>query len=108
MRNAQFGVLSIIQYAVLQFIIEDNEGVCTTELDTRGVVVAFLYASMGISVALTLLWLGAIEKTIASVSSVLLTMAGDAAFVLHTVPGLLELTIAGVMLMSITHFSLTT
>ena len=62
---------------------------------------------MGISVALTILWLGAIEKTIASVSSVVLTTLGDHLFVLHTAPTLLELTIAGVIINGIIHFSIT-
>ena len=104
-RNAQFGVLSMIQYAVLQFVIEDNEGQCATELDTRGVVIAVMYASMGISVALTILWLGAIEKTLASVSSVVLTTLGDHVFVLHTSPTLLEMSVAGVIINGIVHFS---
>ena len=60
---------------------------------------------MGISVALTLLWLGAIEKTLASVSSVVLTTLGDHLFVLHTVPELLELSIAAVIVNGIIHFS---
>jgi hypothetical protein len=104
-RNAQFGVLSIIQYAVLQFVIEDNTGECETSFDTRGVVVGILYASMGISVALTILWLGAIEKTLASVSSVVLTTLGDHVFVLHTMPTLLELSVAAVIINGIIHFS---
>jgi len=104
-RNAQFGVLSMIQYATLQWVIEDNDGTCDTMLDMRGTIVAVLYAMMGISVALTILWLGAIEKTIASVSSVVLTTVGDHLFVLHTVPTLLEVTLAGVIINGIVHFS---
>ena len=74
-------------------------------LDTRGVTVGVLYATMGILVALTLLWLGAIEKTLASVSSVVLTSLADHFFVLHTVPTLLELSISGVIINGIIHFS---
>ena len=107
-RNAQFGVLSFTQYAILQFVIEKNEGTCTVALDRRGVTVGVLYATMGISVALTILWLGAIEKTLASVSSVVLTSFADHLFVLHTTPTLLELCISGVIINGIVHFSATT
>lgn len=105
-RNAQFGTISIIQYALLQWVVEDNTGLCTVAPDARGITVACLYATMGISVALTLLWLGAIEKTVASVSAVVLTMMCDHIFVLHTMPTLLELAIAGVIVNGILHFSL--
>eukprot|EP00966_Prymnesium_polylepis_P131176 3033602-Prymnesium_polylepis.1 len=54
-RNAQFGVISLCQYALLQWVIEDNEGQCAVAPDARGLTVAALYATMGISVALTLL-----------------------------------------------------
>mmetsp|Transcript_45256 Transcript_45256/g.90373 ORF Transcript_45256/g.90373 Transcript_45256/m.90373 type:complete len:230 (-) Transcript_45256:265-954(-) len=104
-RNAQFGVLSFIQYVVLQFVIEDNAGECTVEFDSRGVIVGVLYATMGISVALTLLWLGAVEKTLASVSSVVLTSFADHLFVLHTLPTILELSLSGVIISGIVHFS---
>jgi len=104
-RNAQFAILSMIQYATLQWLIEDNDGKCATELDSRGALIAVLYAMMGISVALTILWLGAIEKTIASVSSVVLTTLGDHLLVLHATPTLLELTIAAVIINGIVHFS---
>ena len=106
-RNAQFGLLSIGQYAVLQWVVEDNTGECQVYPDARGLTVAALYATMGISVALTLLWLGAIEKTIASVSAVVLTTLGDHLFVLHTAPTLLELTVSAVIINGILHFSLT-
>merc|ERR1712217_1023450 len=89
-RNAQFSVISLAQYTVLQWVIEDNEGKCGVLPDARGLLVAILYATMGISVALTLLWLGAIEKTIASVSAVVLTMLFDHLFVLNELPTLLE------------------
>jgi len=104
-RNAQFGFLSIVQYCILQFVVEDNTGECSQELDTRGIIVGTLYACMGISVALTILWLGAIEKTLASVSSVVLTMLGDHIFVLHTMPTLLELSVGSVIINGIIHFS---
>lgn len=104
-RNAQFALLSFVQYAALQFVIEDNAGQCATEFDARGVIVGVLYALMGISVALTILWLGAIEKALASVSSVVLTTLGDHVFVLHTVPAMLELSVAAVIINGIVHFS---
>ena len=85
--------------------LEDNSGECSSELDMRGIIVGVLYACMGISVALTILWLGAIEKTLASVSSVVLTTLGDHVFVLHTMPTLLELSVAGVIINGIIHFS---
>lgn len=91
---------------MLQWVIEDNSGgECSEVLDTRGVIVGVLYAMMGISVALTLLWLGAIEKTLASVSSVVLAIFGDHLFVLHTWPSLLEVSVACVIITGIIHFS---
>ena len=106
-RNTQFGAISMIQYASLQWVVEDNSGTCDVSPDARGLTVAILYATMGISVALTILWLGAVEKSLASVSSVVLTTAGDHLFVLHTWPGLLELAVAAVIINGILHFSLT-
>jgi len=106
-RNAQFSVISVVQYTLLQWVIEDNAGQCEVAPDARGLTVAVLYATMGISVALTLLWLGAIEKTIASVSSVVLTMLFDHVFVMRTTPSLLELSIASIIVNGILHFSLT-
>ncbi|KAL1499339.1 hypothetical protein AB1Y20_011546 [Prymnesium parvum] len=105
-RNAQFALISMVQYAVLQWVVEDNTGQCEVAADVRGMTVAALFATMGISVALTLLWLGAIEKTVASVSSVILTMVADHLFVLHTVPSLLQIAIGSIILNGIIQFSL--
>ena len=48
-RNAQFGVISICQYIVLQWVVEDNTGKCNVAPDLRGLTVAVCYATMGIS-----------------------------------------------------------
>lgn len=107
-RNTQFAFLSILQYLVLEFILKDNSApaTCSRQLDSTGVIVGVLYAAMGLSVALTVLWLGAIEKTLASVSSVVLTQIGDHLFVLHEWPDFLELAIACIIINGIVHFSL--
>ena len=60
---------------------------------------------LGIFVALTLLWLGAIEKALASVSAVLLTGFGQHMFISHDLPGLLEATLALGIINGILQFS---
>jgi hypothetical protein len=103
-RNAQFSVLSIVQYIVLHYMKDGDT--CTTSMDGRGALVGVLYAMMGVSVALTVLWLGAIEKTVASVSSIVITTVCDHLFILQSLPTLLEVVLAGVIINGIVHFSL--
>jgi hypothetical protein len=103
-RNAQFAVMSMLLYWAMHTLKDGDT--CKSELDVRGATVAVLYAAMGISVALTILWLGAIEKTLASVSSVVLTMVGDHLLVSHSWPSLLEIILSASIINGIIHFSL--
>lgn len=48
---------------------------------------AVAIGALGICVGLTLLWLGAIEKALASVSAVVLTCFGESLLLTHTFPG---------------------
>jgi hypothetical protein len=62
----QFALLSMSFYGVTHLA----EGThCEPTLDSTGLLVTVLQALMGLCAALTLLWLGAIEKTLATVSS---------------------------------------
>jgi len=93
-RNAQLGLLSMIMYmakAAKEPTCFDNAGhAVELMVDSHGTVIMVLQACSGISVALTLLWLGATEKALASISSIVLTTVWEHVGYLHTWPTMLQ------------------
>ena len=74
-------------------------------IDTRGVIIMLMQAAMGISVALTLLWLGAIEKTLASISSILITSIWEHIGYLHVWPPMMEILLDAMIIHGILIYS---
>ena len=101
-RNLQLGLLSTVLYSFKAMkeptCLDASGALDLMDLDMRGTIIMLMQAAMGISVALTLLWLGAIEKTLASISSIILTSAWEHIGYIHAWPPLMEiiLDVAGI------------
>jgi len=92
-RNLQLGLFSTVVYylkAMKEESCLDESGMVDLAIDTRGTIIMIMQAAMGLSVALTLLWLGAIEKTLASISSIVLTSVWEHVGYIHAWPPLIE------------------
>lgn len=106
-RNLQFAALSVLFYAASHAVLDRGDE-CTTALDGVGVLVAVLQGAVGLFTALTLLWLGAIEKTLASVASLVLTCLAQDLFVQHAAPGAVQTTFVLAIVNGIVQFALET
>jgi len=105
-RNVQFSTLSI-PFFLISHLVSDATGRadCQTSLDTTGLIVAGCQATIGIVTALTLLWLGAIEKTLASVSALVITELWQAIWIQHAPPDLVQVMLALGIINGIVQFS---
>jgi len=103
-RNIQLAALSTILYLAKAYRSPES---CTTfMLDTNGIIIAVLQGTVGIAVALTLLWLGAIEKTLASISSIVLTSVWEHVGYIHAWPPLTEVVLDAMVLEGIIMYSM--
>ena len=55
-RNAQFGVISICQYIVLQWVVEDNTGKCNVAPDLRGLSTRMKGSMRARAISITVAW----------------------------------------------------
>merc|ERR1711977_478272 len=88
-RNVQMGAFSAIFFAA-KGLIFNYEG-CPLVLNFHTIAMACMQANLGLLSALMILHCGAVEKSIASAGSILLTNSWEHAVFQHTAPSLLEI-----------------
>jgi len=99
-RNVQLAAFSFLLYAATA-----SEQRCSFAIDGAGLALTVLSAAGGLLAALSLLYAGAVGKTVATAASIALTILLEHAFVLHTVPSAMTAALCASVLNAVVMYS---
>jgi drug/metabolite transporter (DMT)-like permease len=95
-RNTQIAALSVPFYYFSEPFMPGNEGCAATGLlpDTPGWLLALMNAVGGLLVALSILYSGAVGKTVATSAAIPLTVLSESALIAHRSPTLVQIVLS--------------